>query len=244
MIYLWYYLFKCLLITSLHRALGEQSTAGGGWRAWRGEGKSSPSSGHLQNLEPEVFGIYCSPEEVLWSIKTWFLAAGDHYGKHSIGHTTAAMLPEDGNVFGSEFGAFVPLMPSPSLLLPSIFQIAAKKNLKGSVIGPVWHMRNRKSMILPQVTREAGSNLRNHEASAWGSTGCEQRSSLSPACCRTHRPWLYLGNPTFLPLPLFFPARSSFWSNLENDFSAESICPYRTVLTTPWTILSRPFWIL
>lgn len=109
---------------------GEQSTALRGWRAAGGEGKSSPSSGHLRNLEPEVFGIYCSPEEVLWSIKKRFLAAGDHYGKHSVGHAAAATLPEDGNVFGSEFGASVPLMLSPSLLLPLIFQVAARRTYK------------------------------------------------------------------------------------------------------------------
>lgn len=110
--------------------LGEQSTAVRGWRAVGGERKSSPSSGHLQNLELEVFGIYCSPEEVLWSIKKRFLAAGDHYGKHSIGHAAAATLPEDGNVFGSEFGAFVPLMlyslPPPAPYFPG----CCKKNLQ------------------------------------------------------------------------------------------------------------------
>lgn len=92
--------------------------------------EGTASSGHLQNLELEVFGIYCSPEEMLWSIKKRFLTAGDHYAKHSIGHATAAILPEDGNVFGTAFGAFVPLMLSPSLLLPLIFQIAARKNLQ------------------------------------------------------------------------------------------------------------------
>ena len=74
-----------------------------------------------------MFGIYCSPEEMLWSIKKRFLAAGDHYAEHSIGHAAAAILPEDGNVFGTVFGAFVPLMLSPSLLLPLIFLIAARK---------------------------------------------------------------------------------------------------------------------
>lgn len=184
MIYLWYYLFKCLLITSLHRALGEQSTAGGGWRAWRGEGKSSPSSGHLQNLEPEVFGIYCSPEEVLWSIKTWFLAAGDHYGKHSIGHTTAAMLPEVGNVFGSEFGAFVPLMPSPSLLLPSIFQIAAKKKPEGKCNrSSLAHEEQKVDDFTPGHTR------------SW-----QQPQESRGKCMRQHWPWAAL-----LPVPCMLP---------------------------------------
>lgn len=65
--------------------------------------EGTASSGHLRNLEPEVFGVYCSPEETLWSIKKRFLAAGDHYAEHSVGHAAAAILPEDGNVFGTVF---------------------------------------------------------------------------------------------------------------------------------------------
>lgn len=100
--------------------------------------EGTASSGHLQNLELEVFGIHCSPKEMLWSIKKQFLTAGDHYTEHSIGHATAAILPEDGNVFGTAFGAFVPLMLSPSLLLPLAFQIAARKTCKWKRRGPPW----------------------------------------------------------------------------------------------------------
>lgn len=96
------------------------------------------SSGHLPNLELEVFGIHCSPKETLWSIKKQFLTAGDHYAEHSVGHATAAILPEDGNVFGTAFGAFVPLTLSPSLLLPLAFQIAARKTCKWKRRGPPW----------------------------------------------------------------------------------------------------------
>lgn len=92
--------------------------------------EGTASSGHLRNLELEVFGIYCSPDEMLWSIKKRFLTAGDHYAEHSVGHAAAAILPEDGNVFGTVVGTFVPLMFSSSLLLPLIFQIAARKTCK------------------------------------------------------------------------------------------------------------------
>lgn len=160
MIYLGYYFIKCPLITVALGLVcigqGELSTSFpilseivAAWRlkgsmgrgvAW---GKFSPrsslakhkegtaSSGHLQNLELEVFGIHCSPKEMLWSIKKQFLTAGDHYAEHSVGHATAAILPEDGNVFGTAFGAFVPLMLSPSLLLPLAF-----KNLQVEEEGP------------------------------------------------------------------------------------------------------------
>lgn len=50
--------------------------------------------------------------------KKQLLTAGDHYTKGSAGHAAAAILPEDGNGFGTAFGAFVPLILSPSLLLP------------------------------------------------------------------------------------------------------------------------------
>lgn len=92
--------------------------------------EGTASSGHLRNLELEVFGIYCSPKETLWSIKKRFPTAGGHYAEHSVEHATAAILPEDGNVFGTGFGAFVPLMLYPSFLLPFIFQIAARKTCK------------------------------------------------------------------------------------------------------------------
>lgn len=107
------------------------------------------SSGHLQNLELEVFGIHCSPKEMLWSIKKQLLTAGDHYTEHSVGHATAAILPEDGNVFGTAFGAFVPLMLSPSLLLPFAFQIAARKTCKWKRRGPPW----------AQITLRAGVQI-------------------------------------------------------------------------------------
>lgn len=89
--------------------------------------EGTASSGHLRNLDLKVFGIYCSPEEMLWSIKKQLPAAGGHYTERSVEHATAAILPEDGNVLGTLFGA---LMLSPSFLLPFIFQIAARKTCK------------------------------------------------------------------------------------------------------------------
>lgn len=166
MIYLWYYLFKCPLITvafglvciGLQGALVRESWApipsktAAVWRlessmgrgvAW-GNSLAKPfaegttNSGHLQNLELEVFCIYCSPEEMLWSIKKWFLTAGDHYTEHSVGHATAAILPEDGNVFGTAFGEFVPLMLSPSLLLPVLFKMLQEKLASEGIGGHPW----------------------------------------------------------------------------------------------------------
>lgn len=99
--------------------------------------EGTASSGHLQNLELEVSGIHCSPKEMLWSIKKQFLTAGDHYTEHSVGHATAATPPEDGNVFGTAFGAFVPLMLSPSLPPPTpCFSNCCKKNLQVEEEGP------------------------------------------------------------------------------------------------------------
>lgn len=111
---------------SLGSSLAKQSVEG------------TASSGHLRNLDLEVFGIYCSPEEMLWSIKKRFLTAGDHYAEHSVGHAAAAILPEDGNVFGTVFGAFVPLMLSPPSSCPLFFKLLQEKPASGKGGGPPW----------------------------------------------------------------------------------------------------------